>query len=151
MHIIKLKPTSGESLYKVESQSKKGTFYFVNTSKMTCSCPEWRFRMAKIEGICKHINAVQEKETKHGTKIKEPSVLYKTDVKKRKQDLKKKRQATAKKDKLESKYQTIIDYVRVRGSVDSITLIEKFGEDIVDDMLRLGELLEENGQIKILE
>jgi hypothetical protein len=48
-------------------------------------------------------------------------------------------------------YEAITSYVRVRGSVDSIDLIEKFGEEPVNDLIRLGELTEENGIIRILE
>ncbi|MFH1072182.1 MAG: SWIM zinc finger family protein [Nanoarchaeota archaeon] len=141
MRIIKLK-----TKYKVESESRPGTWYFVDPVKKTCSCPEYLFRMRKIDGICKHINAVEEQGKK-----KEPTVM----TKKIKEDKKKAIKKTAKKQvEKESKdeiYQAIIEYVRVRGSVDTIDLIAHFDEESVADLLRLGELTEENGVISVLE
>ena len=47
---------------KVESVSSKGKFYIVDLSKGTCTCPHYRTRMAKIHGLCKHLEAVKDKE-----------------------------------------------------------------------------------------
>jgi len=48
-------------------------------------------------------------------------------------------------------YGKIIGYVQKKGKVDSLELIKKFGEDAVDDLLSRGELIEEEGRVRILE
>ncbi len=47
-------------------------------------------------------------------------------------------------------YNNIIDYVRSKGEVDSLELINKFNSEAVDDLLSRGELLEDKGRIRIL-
>ena len=58
------------------------------------------------------------------------------------------------KDKAESRdsesYGQIIEYVANKGEVDSLDLINKFGEDAVDDLLSRGELIESQGMIRVL-
>ena len=44
----------------------------------------------------------------------------------------------------------IIDYVKRKGEVDSIELIEKFSEDEVNLLLEKGELIENRGVISLL-
>lgn len=145
MRMIKLKTT-----YKVESQSHPGTWYYVNLENKTCSCPEWRFRMAKIGGICKHINFVEERVAK-GKMVKEPTVLYKAEKEKRKKAVIRKGKAEVIKEETDKTYAEAVSYVKVRGTVDAVDLIEKYGEDVFDAMIRLGYLLEENGKIRLLE
>jgi len=59
------------------------------------------------------------------------------------------------KDKCEERdsecYSSIIDFVKERGEVDSIEVIERFNSEAVDDLLSRGELIEEKGRIRILE
>lgn len=141
MRIIKLKTT-----YKVESQSHPGTWYFVNPEKKTCTCPEYLFRMHKIGGICKHINAVEEK----GHKV-EPTVLTKQIKDAKKKAIKKTAKKQKEKENKDEIYQAIVEYVRVRGEVDAIELISHFGEEPVNDCIRLGELIEENGVVRVLD
>lgn len=144
--MIKLKTT-----YKIESESHPGTWYFVNVEKKTCSCPEWRFRMAKIGGICKHINYVEERLAKKGKMVKEPTVLYKEEKEKRKKVAIKNGKAEIEKEETDKKYAEAVSYVKVRGTVDAVDLIERYGEDVFDAMIRLGYLLEENGKVRLLE
>ncbi|MBU1975941.1 MAG: SWIM zinc finger family protein [Nanoarchaeota archaeon] len=142
MNVRKLK-----TKYKVESQSKKGTFYYVDLSAKTCSCPEYNFRMRKIGGICKHINAVEE----YVSGEEHPTVLTKDEKKKRQKHVKELGKHAKEIDEKEKKYSEIISYVKEQREVDSISLIEKFGQEYVDDMIRLGELLEKDGKIRLLE
>jgi hypothetical protein len=44
----------------------------------------------------------------------------------------------------------VIEYVKSKGEVDSIELIEKFGEAKVNSLVKAGELLEKAGRISIL-
>lgn len=44
----------------------------------------------------------------------------------------------------------VLEFVKEKGEVDSIKLIEKFGEEIVDEMIRKGELMENKGKISLL-
>jgi len=76
------------------------------------------------KGACKHIKAVREM-------------------------LEKKKQKTLKKD--EKKAETIVDFIEKKGEADSIELIERFGEETVNTMIRDGELIEEAGKIKLLK
>ncbi len=46
------------SKYKVKSNER---YYIVDPEKNSCSCPHYRFRMAKINGLCKHLQAVKDK------------------------------------------------------------------------------------------
>ncbi len=49
-----------------------------------------------------------------------------------------------------SRYDDIISYVRDNVFVDSIGLIEKFGQETIDMMINNGELLEEHGKVRLL-
>ena len=102
--------------------------------------------MRKIGGICKHINAVEEYIV-HGRK-KEPTVI---DVKKRKKELKRKGRQITEIEEKEKAYNEILEFVKKNKEVESLVLLKKFGEEHVDDLIRLGELIEENGRIRILE
>jgi|TARA_Y100000310_G_C20483308_1_gene715725 predicted nucleic acid-binding Zn finger protein len=104
-----------ENIYKVES-SKKGKFYIVDLNKRTCTCPHFIVRLARVHGMCKHMQAVKDKIEKRDDKT----------------------------------YESIIDYVKDK-EIDSLELINKFGEDVVDDMLSRGELIEKNGMVRVLD
>ena len=56
MKIIKLE----DGAYKAES-SKQGKFYVVDLRNGTCTCMHYRLRMARVHGMCKHIEAVKDK------------------------------------------------------------------------------------------
>ena len=99
----------------------KGKFYSVNIEQPFCSCPHFIFRMVKVHGECKHIKAVKEKYAKKPTKAD-----------KKKQD-------------------KVMDYVKEKKEVDSIQLIEKFGEEKVNELIEKGELIEDKGKIRLLE
>ena len=45
----------------------------------------------------------------------------------------------------------VIKYVKEKEKVDSIELIEKFGEEKVEKLIQNSELIEEKGKIKIFE
>jgi len=38
-----------------------GGFYFVDTEKVACSCPSFKFKTALVEGQCKHLRRVARK------------------------------------------------------------------------------------------
>lgn len=63
MKILKQK----NGTFKVESHVK-GKFYIVDPRKGICTCPHYRFRMAKIHGLCKHLQAVKDKAQKRDVK-----------------------------------------------------------------------------------
>ena len=58
------------------------------------------------------------------------------------------------KDKFEKRdvksYAKIIDFVKKNKEIDSLTLINKFSEEAVDDLLSRGELIEREGKIRVL-
>jgi hypothetical protein len=132
--------------YKVESQSRPGVFYFIDLEKKTCTCPEFQYRMKPIGGICKHINFVDESVQK-----KQPTVITK-DVKKELQRQKKEKSIIEnKREEKKERYKEIISFVATRGEVPSYTLFEQFGEEPVQDLIRLGELIESKGMIRVLD
>lgn len=44
----------------IDFVSKSKNVYSINMKSLTCSCPDYRFRKAKVGGICKHIQEVLE-------------------------------------------------------------------------------------------
>ena len=60
LHAIVMEIIKQEDTYKVES-SKKGKFYVVDLIKGTCTCPHFRLRLARVHGMCKHMQAVKDK------------------------------------------------------------------------------------------
>lgn len=48
-------------------------------------------------------------------------------------------------------YEKILGFVKEIGEVDAVLLLEKFGEEDVNELLRRGELLERKGKIVLLE
>ncbi len=114
---------SGEN-YEVESSSKNGKFYTVDPSKPWCDCADFRFREMGKKGVCKHIKAVREL------------------IESKKQKTLKKEGKTA---------ETILEFIEKKGEVDSIELINKFGDEEIDRLIKGGELMEERGKIKLLK
>ena len=114
--------------YKVES-SHKGKFYEVWPNKPFCSCPDFKFRELRKRGVCKHIKTVEESITKKETQAELP------------------RKTKPRKIDNTSK---IIDFVRKKGEVDAVKLIEKYGS-VVEELLAKGDLIEERGKIRVLE
>lgn len=45
----------------------------------------------------------------------------------------------------------VIAFLKTEGETDSITLIERFGEEAVNALLQQGQLTEERGKIRLLE
>lgn len=110
-----------EGKFKVESSSKKGLFYEVYPDKPFCSCPEYKFRLIRTKTPCKHILAVQEKFGK-SEKVKTAS----------------------------NQEDTILALVKEKGEVDSLALIDQFGEEAVNQLIEQGELIEERGKIRLV-
>lgn len=110
--------------YKVESSSKKGKFYTVDIMKPFCNCPQFMFRLVKTGGKCKHIINVEEHFRKK-TKTKKDGKSFDKEI--------------------------IINFIRKNKDVDSIILINKFGEEAVDSLIRNAEVIEFKGKIKVLE
>ena len=44
----------------IDFVSKSKNVYSINMSNLSCSCPDYRYRKAKVGGICKHIQEVLE-------------------------------------------------------------------------------------------
>lgn len=120
---MKIKKIS-DTRFKVESASKKGKFYNIDIEQPFCNCPDFMFREIKKHGKCKHIKAVEEYLDKKG--------------------IKKDKKTKAKDDK-------VLAYVKKQKEVDSLKLIEKFSEPIVNELIQKGDLIEEKGKIKVLE
>lgn len=141
MRIVKLKTT-----YKVESASHPGTWYIVNLASRTCTCPEFVFRMKRIGGICKHISAVEERSAGIA-----PTVVTKEMRHAREKELRKDAKSRSEAEEKKKAYDSITSYIRVRGTMDTIDLINVFGEDAVNDLIRLGELIEKAGKVRVLD
>jgi len=47
-------------------------------------------------------------------------------------------------------FDEMVAYVREHVFVESVELIEKFGEECVDSMIAQGELIEEQGKVRLL-
>ena len=75
----------------------------------------------KKGGVCKHIQAVRD------------SIKDSPEAKKKEEDSEK-----------------LLSLLREKGEIDSIELIEEFGEDLVDSLIQSGELVEDKGMIRLL-
>ena len=47
-------------------------------------------------------------------------------------------------------FEKAVDYVKEKGAVDSVELIEKFSEGLVNDLIERGQLAEYKGKIKVI-
>ncbi|MBS3121564.1 SWIM zinc finger family protein [Candidatus Woesearchaeota archaeon] len=131
--------------YKVESMSKKGTFYTVDAIKKTCSCPGYLFYARRKGDVCKHVKAVFEY-------IANLEYNTKDVAKKDASPIKNKKNSDGKKTKKEKEIteEDILNYIRKNNEVDAIELIEKYNEEILNRMIRQGTLIEIKGKIKII-
>lgn len=50
-----------------------------------------------------------------------------------------------------SKYNKVLQVVKEFGPMESIRLIDMFDEEIINELIRKGELIEEKGEIRILK
>ena len=130
---MKILKSKKEGFYKVESAGHKGKFYEVDINKPFCSCPDFMFREIKKHGVCKHINAAREFAQKKKAEKASGKAARKGSNRKG-----------------EDIYKKTIDFVKEKGEADSMELIERFGEEIVDELIRKGELIEKKGKIRIL-
>jgi hypothetical protein len=111
--------------YEVESSSKKGKWYSVDPKKPWCDCPAYKFRYMKSKTACKHIKAVREYVER-----------------------------TQQKDLASAQKETddVLGFIEEKGgAVDSVELIDAFGEDTVESLLSQGEIMEKAGKITILK
>lgn len=120
---MNIKEEDGE--YSVESSSSKGKWYKVDPKKPWCDCPAYKFRHMKSKSACKHIKAVREyiERTQQETLAE-----------------------------AQDETDAVLAFVEENeGSVDSIELVDKFGEEKVDSLIDQGELMEKSGKIQILK
>lgn len=111
--------------YSVESSSRKGQWYDVDPEKPWCDCPAYKFKYLKSKQACKHIKAVRD---------------Y----------IEKKQQKTL--DAEHEKTEDVLEFIENNGGeTDSLALIEKFGEEKINRLIKLGEIIETKGKIKILK
>lgn len=120
--------------FRVESSSRKGKFYDVDIKKPFCTCPSFIFRQMKKHGACKHVVAAREFAQKGKAEKACGRAVRKGSMKKG-----------------EDIYKKTIDFVKEKKEVDSMKLIEKFGGEIVDELIRRGELIEKRGKIRVLD
>lgn len=136
------------NLYQVESESHKGKFYTVDPVRKTCSCPGYIFYARKKGDICKHIRAVLEHIGRGKEEKEEKKKQTKTIIINKKEAVRTNQKHTAAKGYNE---EDIIQYVKEKGEVDSIELLEKFGEERINMLINEGFLIEEHGRIKVVE
>jgi hypothetical protein len=48
-------------------------------------------------------------------------------------------------------FEKAVDYVKEKGAVDSVELIEKFSEGLVNELIERGQLTEYKGKIRVIE
>jgi len=118
-------------LYKVES-SKKGKYYTVDVLEPSCTCPHFQFRLRNTNEKCKHIKEVEE------------YIKNKKPLKKKKKNIK----AFSKPKKKEG--QSIVGWIKDNQPVDAIEAIEMYGQDVIDDMVAKGEIIEKNGLLRVM-
>jgi len=45
----------------------------------------------------------------------------------------------------------ILNEIAQKGQVDSLELVKKYGEEAINDLIHMGEIIEENGKIRLLK
>lgn len=108
--------------FKVQSEHSKSRFYEVYPDRPFCNCPQFMYRNIKTKEPCKHLLAVQG-------------------------HIKKK---TPKNEETANQEEDIIAFVKEKGEVDSLELIDKFGEEAVNQLIEQGQLIEEKGKVRQL-
>lgn len=147
--------------YQVESESREGVFYTVDANKKTCSCPGFLFYARRKGDVCKHVKAVLEyidKNTECINKNVDKISKYKNNsescnhTRNKTNNSKKKissdgKKAVTKDDVL----RYIMENDAQKKGVDSVELLDKFSEELINKMIHEGILLEEKGKIKLIE
>ncbi|MBW2968093.1 SWIM zinc finger family protein [Candidatus Woesearchaeota archaeon] len=114
-----------DGTFDVESGSKPGKFYHVDIKKPWCDCPAYKFRYLKSKSMCKHMKAVKEWQ----------------EINEREKKLEE-----------EKTIEMMVEHlVEAGGEVDSVKLIELYGEEMVDRLIKSGEAVEQGGKIIILK
>ena len=147
------------SIYEVESHNK-GEFYTINLDSKTCTCPHYQFRLKRFGGECKHIIAVRDYIAAN-TEVKEYKSRYKGNNKKAKKEKNNKKVFAIKEEKAKSDNTkadaknditlVILKEVQDLGEIDSIKLLEKYGEVLVNDLIAKGYLTEKNDMIRLMK
>jgi len=118
---MKIRKT-GNNKFNVES-SAKGKFYKVDLTAPSCTCAHFMFRLRNTGEKCKHIAAVEEKHSRK-KKTCQKSILA---------------------------YSRILDEARKKGEIETVVLMEKYGEPEVQELINSGDLIESNGKVRIME
>tara|TARA_Y100000310_G_scaffold91953_1_gene89491 strand:- start:8206 stop:8427 length:222 start_codon:yes stop_codon:yes gene_type:complete len=53
--------------------------------------------------------------------------------------------------RVQKKGKGILEFVKENQPVDVISLMDEYGQSIVNDLIATGELIEENGKVEILD
>lgn len=114
------------NIFQIESSSQKGKFYKIDPSKPSCTYPRFMYREMGRAGVCKDITSVKRYMQQKGVEIK-PYACTNED------------------------YNEIIIYLKQRGNVDAIVLIEQFSKEAINDLIKRGALMKEKGKIRCLE
>jgi len=109
-----------EDVYEIQSHSNESIWYRINVKNSACSCPHWKFRLAKMGGQCKHYKDLME---------------YFDDIK----------------DNRQGVFDEIMDIIRETPFSESFSIIEKYGDEVIDEMIQLGMLIESRGKLRVLE
>lgn len=133
---MKIRKLAGNK-FKVESSSK-GKFYTVDLNAPSCTCAHFLFRLRSTGEKCKHIDAAEQHSARQK---KSKSVKPKGKSPKSKQKSRKKLASFSK----------IMEEIKSNGEIDTIELMEKYGEDKVQELIDNGELIEHMGKLRVLE
>ncbi len=109
--------------FKVES-STQGKFYTVDLTAPSCTCAHFTFRLRGAGGKCKHIIAVEEKYGSGKKKTSQKSLIA---------------------------YSKILGEVKKKGGIETVVLMEKYGEGEVQELINNGDLIEKQGKLSVLE
>ena len=112
-----------DGLYTVHSSSNPDKTYTVDMNKLFCSCPAYMFRMRAQGKECKHIEAVR-KIAGNVKKENDEKILNNADE--------------------------VIKFIQDNYSddgIDTLELVEKYGDEMIDELIRSGQLLEMQGKV----
>ena len=131
---MKIRNLAGKK-FKVESSSK-GKFYTVDLNAPSCTCAHFLFRLRSTGEKCKHIDAAEQHLAKKRKSAKSKGKSGKE---------KKKSQKSI------ASFSKIIEEIKSSGEIDTIELMEKYGEDKIQELIDNGELIENRGRLRVLE
>lgn len=97
-----------------------GKKYVVDTMELSCTCPHYLFRLQGTGKLCKHIQSVLDNPIQY-EEIKQETV---------------------------SNLDEALNYIKQDDDV--MNFIEKFGDDVLNKLLKNGEIIEQRGRLKIL-